>query len=323
MNKVISVIIPVYNTAEYLDTCLSSIADQTYKDLEVIVVDDGSTDESPKICDEWAGKDSRFKVIHQKNAGQSVARNVAIDVAAGDYLAFLDSDDYVEEDFISGLYEALEMNKADISVCGYFEHKGDKTRTVGPLENYTLDKNEALAKLVENKEFQSLFWSCLFKKDLFEGIRLPVGRNYEDLAVIYKLFYKADRVCAVARPLYHYQLRIGSMSYNDATADVWHEKCHYNVTSQVERTEFFKEKKEYELARRSLAESIPYIYSDILTGYQTGNKADVSESRAYLRKVKKEIKTNPYISGKDKFLSNFYAASEIFFRIIFMRKLKN
>lgn len=322
MSKLISVIIPVYNTAEYLDKCLESISNQTYENLELIVVDDGSTDDSPRICDEWAGKDKRFNIIHQKNAGQSAARNKGIDVAKGDYLAFVDSDDYVSEDYMLKLYETLQQNDADISVCAYYEHKDGQTRVLGPVDNYSMDRNMALEKLVENKEFQSFFWTCLFKKELFNDVRLPVGRNYEDLAVIYKLFYNAQKVCSTNEPLYHYQKRVGSMSYNDATAEVWHEKCHFNVTSQVERTEFFKEKGLENLSERSLYESVPYIYSDILTGYQTGNLSDVNECRSYLRKNKKEIRRNPYISRKNKLLYHVYAADEFLFKAIFRQKLK-
>ena len=322
MSVTITMIIPVYNTAAYLDKCLSSISAQSFSDFELIIVDDGSTDDSPKICDDWAKKDSRFTVIHQKNAGQSAARNAGIDAAKGDYLAFADSDDYVEPEYLQRLYDTIQKFKADLSLCGYYEHKNRVKRALGPEKECVLDRNTALGKLVEDKELKSFFWASLFKKELFEGIRLPVGRNYEDLAVIYKLYYKADNVAMTPEPLYHYQIRVGSMSYNDATAGVWHEKCHASVESQTERTAFFRDKKESELAGHSLAESLPYIYSDILTGYQTDNIEDVAESRAYLKKEKKEIMANPYISRKNKLLYNIYSANRFVFTLFFRGKVK-
>ena len=312
----ISIIIPVYNTADYLNKCLSSIAMQTYKDFEAIVIDDGSTDDSPDICNEWALKDSRFKVIHQSNAGQSAARNAGIDVAQGEYLAFVDSDDYVFEEYLEKLLGALTGNKSDIAVCGYYECRSDKTEKCGPSEKCRLDRTNALEMLIDDKVLKSLFWGSLFKRELFDGIRLPVGRNYEDMAVIYRLYYKADTICLIPDPLYGYQIREGSMSFNDGTAQGWHDKCHSSVTSQIERTDFFRDNNEKKLADRSLALSVPYIYSDIMTGCQVGNDADVNECRDYLKRNAVQILRNPFLSVKDKILYWAYRSDNIAFKYL-------
>jgi glycosyltransferase involved in cell wall biosynthesis len=316
MSKKISVIIPVYNTADYLQDCFSSVAGQSYSDFEVIVIDDGSSDNSPAICDEWQARDQRFKVYHQKNSGQAAARNYGIDVASGDYLAFIDSDDYVSADYLEQLYGALERNNADIVLCAYIEHRKDEDVILGPDEDCRLNRQQALEKLIEDDTFKSLCCARMFKKELFSGIRFPVGRNYEDLATNYKLFDKSETICAITKPLYHYQIREGSMSYNNATAAGWHVKCHSNMTSQIERTEYFRAKQEFDLADRSFAASVPYIYSDIMTGCQVGNEEDVKECRDYLKNNKKSIKDNSYISLKDKLLYRVYCSNNIAFRLL-------
>lgn len=318
----ISLIIPVYNTAEYLDKLLSSVSRQTYSDFELLLIDDGSTDDSPRICDEWVARDPRFKVVHQPNAGQSAARNAALDMAAGEYLAFADSDDDVSEDYLKKLWEARDRYRADIVLAGYYEYHGDKQLKLGPTGEGLLDHDRAMEMIVEDEILRSFFWASLFKKELFEGIRLPVGRNYEDLAVIYKLYYRAKTICTITDPVYHYQLRVGSMSYNDATPATWHRKCHFNVESQTERTAFFRKKGERDLAARSLAKSLPYIYSDILTGYQISDEDDIRVTREYLRKEKREIRSNPYISRKDKLLYHIYASNSHVFRLVFGSKIK-
>lgn len=316
MNDKISVIIPVYNTADYLEKCFSSIAQQQYTNFEVIIVDDGSEDESSIICDKWAAIDSRFIVYHQKNSGQAAARNYGIEVSNGEYLAFVDSDDYVSSDYLKVLIESLKNSSADIVLCAYVEHRGDKEKVLGPDEDCSLDRIRALEKLIEDDSFKSLCCARLFKKELFTGIQFPTGRNYEDLATNYRLFDKSKVICAIASPLYHYQIREGSMSYNDASSAGWHDKCHSNVTSQIERTEYFKDRNELDLSDRSMAASIPYIYSDIMTGCQVGYTADVEECRSYLNKNKKMILRNPYISKKDKLLYFAYCSDNIAFSFL-------
>jgi glycosyltransferase involved in cell wall biosynthesis len=315
MSEMISVIVPVYNTADYLNTCFSSVACQEEVDFEVIIIDDGSTDDSPGICDEWQKKDRRFRVIHQKNSGQAAARNHGIDAATGDYVAFVDSDDYISSDYLKEQLGALKKNNADIVLCGYMEHKPNGERTLGPIEDEVLDRNSALEKLIRDDTFKSLCCARMFKKTLFDGIRFPEGRNYEDLATNYRLFDKADRVCAISKTLYHYQIREGSMSYNDHSAAGWHNKCHSNVASQIERTDFFRKKMDNNLAERSLAESIPYIYSDIMTGHQVGNKDDVMECRRYLRSNRKQILDNRFVSKKDKTLYYVYSSNDLVFKL--------
>lgn len=207
----ISVIVPVYNVKDYIEKCLDSICGQTYGNLEIIVVDDGSTDGSGDICDKYAQLDSRIKVFHQSNAGQSAARNMALDIAQGEYFGFVDSDDWIEEDMYEFLYHLVTENHADISICSHYKDKGGKSESKyasGKISVFTRD--EAIRALVVDKKVRNYLVDKLYKRQLFNNIRLPLNRVYEDLAVSYKVFYGAEKVVMQEIPKYHYIIREGS-----------------------------------------------------------------------------------------------------------------
>lgn len=320
MSDMISIIVPVYNTLDCLERCFTSIKSQTYENFEVVIVDDGSTDGSSEVCDRWSQIDSRFKSYHQNNAGQAAARNFGVCAAKGDFLAFVDSDDYISEDYLKDLFDALKTNDADISICAHYEDRDGIENVKGPQKKRVYDRIGALIEIINDDTIQSYCWGRIYKKSLFNGVVFPVGRNYEDLAVNYRLFDNAKTLCTINRPLYHYVIRKGSMSFNDGTAVGWHDKCHSNVLSQIERTEYFKTKQEYDLVSRSLAALLPYLYSDIMTGCNVGNMKDTSECRDFLKNNKKNIMKNVYVRVKDKFLYFIYCSDGIAFRIL--KKMK-
>ena len=168
MSKLISVIVPVYNVEKYLEKCVSSIVNQTYKNLEIMLVDDGSTDSSGKMCDEFAKKDDRIKVIHKPNGGLSDARNSALKIAKGDYIGFVDSDDYIADDMFETLCDLMEDNNSDISIVSFYEIYNNKligVRDSKELENMT--KLEAMKELLIDSKIQSYAWNKLFKRELF------------------------------------------------------------------------------------------------------------------------------------------------------------
>lgn len=207
----ISIIVPVYNVKEYVEKCLDSICGQTYNNLEIIVVDDGSTDGSGEICDKYAQLDSRIKVFHQSNAGQSAARNKALDIAQGEYLGFVDSDDWIEEDMYEFLYCLLKENHADISICSHYKDKGEKSISKYASGGvFVFTRDEAIRALVVDKRVRNYLVDKLYKRQLFENIRLPLNRVYEDLAISYKVFYGAEKVVMREVPKYHYVIREGS-----------------------------------------------------------------------------------------------------------------
>ncbi len=210
----ISVIVPVYKVEPYLRKCVDSILAQTYTHLEIFLVDDGSPDNCGKICDEYAQKDSRIRVIHKKNGGLSDARNVAVDVAGGEWFIFVDSDDCVSPDYVETLYRLVERHqcKAGVAWLRTF-HEGEEPETSQPayLEK-VFDKMEGVEKMFYQELFDTSAWCKIYHRSLFQtGIRYPVGLLYEDLPTTYLLFLQSDRIAFCNRTVYNYLLRANSI----------------------------------------------------------------------------------------------------------------
>ena len=236
----ISVIVPVYRVEEYLERCVKSILSQTYKNLEVILVDDGSPDQCPAICDACAEKDARVKVIHQENKGLSGARNAGIDAASGEYLAFVDSDDYVSPHFIEELYQLLQDTGCAIGQCRFSYVKGDGLVEEGDSA-FCIYRGESLMEQLYGPEekatcfvvaWNKLYWAELFKET---GIRYPEGRIHEDEATTYRLFHEAKKLAFLDRELYGYYTENGG-----SITSVFSAKRLQWLTAHEERIAFFK-----------------------------------------------------------------------------------
>jgi len=211
-DKVISIIVPVYNVEAYLDECVQSIVNQTHKNIEVILVDDGSEDKSSSMCDEWAKKDSRIKVIHQDNQGLSMARNAGIDIARGYYIYFVDSDDYIDYELCSKMVQALEKTGSDIVAVNYYQ-VDEEGALYAPVHKHPLgilSSHEALYHLIHDN-LRTHAWSKMCKRELFTNVRFPEGFYCEDVGTIYKLFAKANSICVLDDKLYYYRQRKGSI----------------------------------------------------------------------------------------------------------------
>lgn len=204
----ISLIVPVYNVRNYLRSCLQSIVEQTYHHLEIILVDDGSDDGSSEICDEYARKDSRVKVLHLSHEGVSAARNAGLEAATGELLGFVDSDDFIDVDLYEYLYNLLLANEADIAACTYLlEQEGRPSKIINNTgELYLFSRKEIMRALVKNDLVKNYLWAKLFKRNLFDGLSFPVGRVYEDVAVLYKVFYRSEKVVLSCVSKYHYMI---------------------------------------------------------------------------------------------------------------------
>lgn len=205
-NPLISVIIPVYNVEEYLEKCVDSVLQQDYDHLEILLIDDGSSDQSGKICDEYAQKDSRVLVIHQKNGGVSCARNTGVANASGQYITFVDSDDYVSVDFVSFMYELICKHHAQISSCGAvnIQPSGKQILVDTDFSEHVMGRHEALERMCYNDGFYITLWDKLFAADLFDGIRFPEGKLFEDTGVTYQLVFRAEKIVACCEPKYFY-----------------------------------------------------------------------------------------------------------------------
>lgn len=205
MSKLISIIVPVWNVDRYLEKCLDSILAQTYTDLQIILIDDGSTDYSGIICDEYAAKDSRIEVVHQKNAGVCHARNAALERVRGEYIGFVDPDDWIKPDMFEYLQRGMEIYSADISCCHYFRVcAGQEIYAQGDGNDYVYTAHEAVEELVNRFLLRNVFWNKLFKVSLFESITFPEGRIYEGTDMIYRLLLRAEKVVMLGEAKYYY-----------------------------------------------------------------------------------------------------------------------
>lgn len=215
----VSVVIPVYNVEMYLDRCVESVINQTYENLEIILVDDGSLDRCPMICDGWKEKDKRIIVVHKKNGGLSDARNNGIDIATGDYIAFVDSDDFIELNMIERMINAIIINDADIATCGRFIYDGEiKSRPQSFQESKLLSGEEAIANLFRGKLIEEAAWDKLYKKELFNDIRFPTGEINEDLPIMPYIFKRTDKVICTGVPLYYYCVNPNSITHTNYTS---------------------------------------------------------------------------------------------------------
>lgn len=216
MNSLISVIVPIYNVEKYLDKCVDSIINQTYKNLEIILVDDGSPDNCPKMCDDYAEKDSRIRVVHKKNGGLSDARNVGMEVATGEYVSFIDSDDYISLDFYETLLQTMIDNDSDIVECSvvkfYENEKFDEYSDDLKVTNY--ETVDALDGLISENPFKQHVWNKLYKSSVALDIPYAVGKLNEDEFWTYQVFGKAKKVTRINKTMYYYFQRNGSIMGN-------------------------------------------------------------------------------------------------------------
>ena len=210
----ISVIIPVFNVEKYLPKCLDSVINQTYKNIEIILVDDGSKDSSGRICDEYAQQDSRIIVVHKENGGLSSARNAGLDIATGDYVMFVDSDDYVEPYFCEIPLKLAKENNVEIVSFGYYRVYEDGRKIEFKTSNpRIISTNEGIFQLIKKTDvIYNLPCNKFFKRTLFREIRFPLGKEYEDQATTYLLFHKASGIYVSDCILYNYLYRETSIS---------------------------------------------------------------------------------------------------------------
>ena len=209
----ISVIVPVYKVEAYLDRCVQSIVDQTYRNLEIILVDDGSPDRCPAMCDAWAEKDSRIKVIHKENGGLSDARNAGMAVATGEFIGFVDSDDYIARNMYQLLYDRLISDGSDIAACGVkmvFED-GSPARQLTKSGSCVLDRNAALEAVVRESWLKQPVWYKLYKTAMIRDILFPAGKCHEDVFWTWQAVIRANRVSVFDTPCYFYVQRRGSI----------------------------------------------------------------------------------------------------------------
>jgi exopolysaccharide biosynthesis protein, sugar transferase len=228
MKKLVSIILPVYNVEKFIEICLDSIHQQTYSNFEVIIVNDGSTDSSIDYCKQICNQDSRFSIINKANGGLSDARNVGIDSANGEYIIFVDSDDFISMDMVSHLVSCLEETDSDIAICDPVHYYSDRIyRDLNIFSSASdikiFDKIDALCEMLYQKSFLVSAWGKIYKRALFEEIRFPIGKLFEDSAVMYLLFEKCQKIVYSNAKLYAYVHRDNSITttnFSDRDLDI-------------------------------------------------------------------------------------------------------
>ena len=230
----ISVIVPVYNVEAYLDKCISSIVNQTYRNLEIILVDDGSPDNCPAMCDAWAKKDSRIRVFHQNNQGGGAARNTGLEVASGSLIAFVDSDDYIAPDMYAHLYKLLEHG-ADIAECGYVEVYGDNADFSLSFETHSYTAQEAMKEHIRDSIFRQLIWNKLYRRQVVDGIRFPVNKKIDDEFFTYQALGNAIVLVHSTKVCYAYRQQPQSIMHSIPTS-----KRIQAVEAKIQRHSYIK-----------------------------------------------------------------------------------
>lgn len=282
----ISVIVPVYKVEPYLAFCVDSILAQTFTDFELILVDDGSPDNCGKMCDEYAERDSRIKVIHRANGGQAAARNSGMDIAQGEYIAFIDSDDAVADVYLETLYNMIMESGADLAVCGYNKFEdGTSPEGAATLKEYSIMSTEAFLKGIYNGHYTVAPWAKLYRKSIVQDERFPEGKIHEDSAFVPIVCYNAKEIVISKDKLYLYRIRIESTSRG-----IFVSKRYDNMECIESCIAFFKSKGEIEIveaAEKSLQIQIYEYYirarkdgAEVPEKYRVG----LLEAVNYLRK---------------------------------------
>ena len=285
----ITVIVPVYGVEKYLNKCVDSILNQTYSNIEVILIDDESPDKCPEICDEYAANDNRVKVIHQKNAGQSAARNAGLDIAKGEYIAFVDSDDYVDPTFLEKMYRRISEDKSDLVACEYdvVDDSGNVIRNRTYLEHDKVISEETFWKLESTTHYMfcAALWNKLFKASTWNRLRLKVGKYAEDSFAMTRYIAGMNKISVIKEPLYYYYQRDNSLVHSFSLKNL------DAVEARLERCKYFYKKgyKEY------IKGDLYYCINLMNAAYGTLDFKDTQVAERY-NSLKKECKRFYWLS---------------------------
>lgn len=288
----VSIIIAAYNVERFIEKCVDSILAQTFTDYEVIVIEDGSTDQTPEICDRLASKSKKINVIHQPNQGLSEVRNRGLRVATGEYVAFIDGDDYISADYLEKLMDAIAKNKAEIAGCGF---KTIPVRRLYPAKNIVFSGEKATIELLTEQEtYQIVAWNKVYKRELFEGISFPANKRNEDSLTTYKVLSRAKKVAYIEEPLYFYSQRDDSIM---GTIEV-KERLDMKLLAAEEAKEYFKDNMKLTHAAR-ISELLAYFaFIDNIAAGRLN--LPLKKYYDWISEHQEELKANPYITNKLK-----------------------
>lgn len=304
---IISIVVPVYNVEDYLEACVKSITNQQFKNIEVLLIDDGSTDRSGEICEEFSKIDSRIKVIHKENGGLSDARNCGLSACSGEFVTFIDSDDTVDKDYLTYLYNLVDKYQAEMSICTHrtilsTERVVDKNK----VYNKVLTSTECMEKILYDKELDISAWAKLYKIDLFNKIKFPVGKLFEDAFTTYKLVMASNRIGVGGESKYTYMVREGSIVTSKFT------KSKMDLIDACVEMENILGKKRPKL-KKALNRKVVYAYVSTINsmlGDNTVSKIEVEKLRKLILARGRNMIFDKRVSLRDKI-----AVIELFFGI--------
>ena len=286
MDKLISVIVPVYNVSKYLNQCVDSILNQSYQKLEVILVDDGSTDSSGVICNQYAKKDQRITVLHKKNGGLSDARNAGLEVAKGEYIGFVDSDDFIHPDMYKILVKILEENQADIAIANWLDffdgREGEihdkRTGNIVCFEN--IETLEFLIYGEDRYQISFSVWDRLYRREVIGNIFFPKGKCYEDIVWSAKVFYGTKKTAYIDRSLYFYRRRNDSIVGTDSMYGLSARAITDEIPQMEELIQFLKD-----IKQEKMADEITYFLYEVVLKYYSRCYFNKSELQIELLKL--------------------------------------
>ncbi|MCM1235869.1 MAG: glycosyltransferase [Ruminococcus flavefaciens] len=323
MGELISVIIPCFNVEKYIDRCMESVLNQTYRNLEIILVDDGSTDSTGEICERYSQTDTRVKVVHKKNGGLSSARNKGLEVALGTYIGFVDSDDWIEPDFYSYLYDLITRYQSDIAQCAYFLTDGNELRPVIVEEIKKVSRDELMDFFFRAKGEVSNYsvWNRLYKHEVVKGITFPNGYVNEDVYYSYFIFLKTHSAVISNQPKYNYYINEngitrGALRKQDLSL--------YYVWDKVLEDTKRHNRQYYEKALLNRKRAVFTLFSKyVIYGIQdndTFTEQWFEEQLLELRKAYKELLRSGVLDLKRKIVLTFLCISPRLLRFIYTKR---
>lgn len=318
--ELISIIVPVYNVENYLKKCIESILKQTYKNLEIICVNDGSTDNSQKILEEYAQKDDRIKVENKKNGGLSSARNFGLSKAKGSYICFIDSDDYIDVDMIEKMYTTCLNLQCDMTICNY--HNIGRFELIDSNENTMVYSNHEALEELSKGNIKSFAWNKMYKRELFKDIKFPEGKIFEDIYIMHLLISKCQKIAIIPDKLYYYVYRENSLMNN------------YSLKSTIDN--YLALKQRLKFLEKSRVKNLEGTYAEIIRVFlylQLVIQKVRSEERlkfkeqlieVYLdyKKIRFPEKTFDFMSKNDQLKYKLYKKSKFFYKLLIEKLLK-
>lgn len=317
MENLISVIVPVYNVEKYVDKCIESLINQSYKNLEILLINDGSTDLSEEICRKWAKKDFRIQVFNKENGGLSDARNFGLDRCNGDFVAFVDSDDIINKEMFNVMLNLSKETSSDIVQCDFLKFKDENT-IINEKEEYKI-KEFSNIEAIENHYKEELkistvvAWSKLYKRKLFNEIRFPKGKLHEDEFTTYKLLYKANKITYTNQKLYYYRDTPNSImncTYNIKRLDL--------IEALRERLVFIDKINNqylYNIALNNYYMILIFAYNSYKK-YNGDDKSTLIKVRNESKRVFKELKSRRIIEKNNKILFKAFNLNPTFYKLI-------